>query len=67
MLAFLDLLKMKAQQACSQMRRKGVRRKEVQHHLLWYVDWECCEEDKYTSLDIFATLFIVLSVESSNN
>ncbi|MCV5991381.1 hypothetical protein OFO94_35510, partial [Escherichia coli] len=42
-------------------------RKEVQHHLLWYVDWECCEEDKYTSLDIFATLFIVLSVESSNN
>ncbi|CAI2328170.1 hypothetical protein IFVP177_C2150133 [Vibrio parahaemolyticus] len=39
----------------------------MQHHLLWYVDWECCEEDKYTSLDIFATLFIVLSVESSNN
>lgn len=25
MLAFLDLLKVKAQQACSQMRRKGVR------------------------------------------
>ncbi len=67
MLAFLDLLKVKAQQACSQMRRKGVRERRCSIICCGTSTWECCEEDKYTSLDIFATLFIVLSVESSNN